>query len=121
MECRSFVESTVLGRCARCTSVQTSQEADWTLYATLGRTFRRHDGRILRLLVSPDDRLGTSTRRWDVSALESTPSGEPYSCVVGTRHRMTDAVDLADHFAVQWLESAPGTSVATYVQRPKNS
>ena len=112
--CGRHARSTVLGRCPRCLSVANALASDWTVDSALVRQVVRHDSTRLVLYVRQEH------NEWGVHAVEtvSSENDDQFICRVTRRQLLPDALAAGEAFARRWLENAPGTSVATYVERP---
>ena len=124
-ECGGLAETVMLGRCPVCTRRITALAADWRQIVVLVRDLHRHDDVRLELEVMPGhaalgDKPDESCReRWIVHGREHGPVGVVYHARIGGYHSMPEAIVDAERFARRWIESAPGTSLATYVARPR--
>lgn len=97
--CRDLVETTVLGRCPKCMSVEAGATRDWRLDACMTRGFVRSDGRQLACVVM------RSGEYWLVMAVETLQSnGEGARYLIGRPQTMIAAVGMAEAFGRRWLE-----------------
>lgn len=115
LECTELAESLVLGRCPRCQRVATALESDWRVDQLLVRTFQRHDGcRLTLVLRRSEDTF------WSLEAAETVEKGEEalHEARLGRYRVLGAAIAFAERFGRRWLEKTPGTSIATYVPRP---
>lgn len=111
--CGKPTPTMVLGRCPRCLSIESALATDWRVDGALTRQLVRHESSRLALYVrlEGDD--------WTVHAIETLAGEERQSiCRVTARRLLPDALSAAELFGRQWLEGAPGTAVATYVEKP---
>ena len=112
LHCGMLAPSMVLGRCPRCLSIDSALAADWTVDSALVRQIVRHDKTRLALYVRKE---GSS---WCVHAIETDANDKPCICRVTRRDLLPAALEAAEAFGRRWLEGAPGTAIATYVERP---
>ena len=112
LHCERLVASTVLGRCPRCFSIESALASDWTVDSALVRQLVRHDQTRLALYVRKE------SSAWTVHAIETTRDDKQYICRITRQPLLPDALAAGETFGRRWLESAPGTTVATYVERP---
>ena len=120
-ECGGLVESVVLGRCPVCTRRLDALSGDWRSVVVLVRELRRHDDVRLELevLPMPPDDLHALHARWAVHGRERWPTEQTFHARVGAYTSLPEAIVDAERFARRWIETAPGTSLATYVARPR--
>lgn len=81
----------------------------------LVRQIVRHDGSRLVLYVRQE------TREWGVHAVETLADGLQTICRVTRRDLLPDALAAGEAFGRRWLEGAPGTAIATYVEKPTDA
>ena len=93
---------------------------DWHVETFLSRSFIRVDDRHMLILMLT---WMTPSSRWLLEAREYergvANAADPHRAVIDRLADLPKAIAAADLFGRRWLEHAPGTSIATYVERPK--
>lgn len=129
--CGKLTPTMVLDRCPRCLSIESSLATDWRVDGALVRQLVRHDCSRLALYVRLEGAASAEPTQdagpqnvgpWHVHAIETLAGEDRQSiCRVTRRRLLPDALSAAETFGRRWLENAPGTTVATYVEKPADA
>ena len=113
LQCRKIVETTVLGRCPHCMSLDSALAADWQPSTSFVRILTRPLDKV-RLAMS----ITTDGRAWRLTAYETRRDGSQTHAEIVRGPALVDVVREGDYFARRWIEGQPGTSLASFVPRP---